>query len=129
MLEKSLIYTPDPDSRSLGVRSVIEKAEEVISTERKHLEGEIKKESTFIFFSHALFTQLIFSNIVFGCQNLRVKSSAEIICVIHFKKCNNVKGCIVKSWIKLIQIYFPYPCFSSINYFEFVGRFAEMNII
>lgn len=39
-IETGLIHTPNPYSRSLGVRSVIEEAEEIISTERKHLEEE-----------------------------------------------------------------------------------------
>lgn len=39
-LESSLIHTPNPNSRSLGVRSVIEEAEDVIVTERTHLEDQ-----------------------------------------------------------------------------------------
>lgn len=65
MVGRSLIHTPDPESRSLGVRSVIEGAGEVISTERKHLEGDRKKERL-NFITHY---SLKFSNIVFGCQN------------------------------------------------------------
>lgn len=60
-LERSLIHTPNPDSRSLGVRSVMEEAEEIISIERKHLEGDRERSYIGFCFSQFLFSQPLFT--------------------------------------------------------------------